>query len=143
MKECCSQRAALLKLTLLHGCFSCIPNCKKHLMDLLRAGKSDMQICLLCAQVSAYWGCMCESFLLACFKFWMQNNIYTNKGSSSLSNFKACVYYFLFFSPNDSLSKAMKNALFYLKSYFCCQDIQIFVIFPPPFHFFKRTNKSG
>ena len=140
MKECCSQRAALLKLTLLHGCFSCIPNCKKHLMDLLRAGKSDMQICLLCAQVSAYWGCMCESFLLACFKFWMQNNIYTNKGSSSLSNFKACVYYFLFFSPNDSLSKAMKNALFLSKKLFLLSRYSNFCHFPPTLPLFQKDK---
>ena len=53
-------------------------------------------------------------FFFACFKFWMQNNIYTNKGSSSLSNLKACVYYFSFFSPNDSPSKTMKNALFFI-----------------------------
>ena len=53
-------------------------------------------------------------FFFACFKFWMQNNICTNKGSSSLSNLKACVYYFSFFSPNDSPSKTMKNALFFI-----------------------------
>ena len=52
--------------------------------------------------------------------------------------FKGCVRYFLsnfYFLPDDSLSKTMKNVLFHLKSYFCSQDIQVFVFFAFPFFF--------
>ena len=45
---------------------------------------------------------------------------------STISNF--------YFSPNDILSKTMKNVfLFHLKSSFCSQDIQIFVFPSSPF----------
>ena len=55
---------------------------------------------------------------------------------------KACVPYFLsifsFFSPNDSPSKTIKDIFkFHWKGSFCSWDIQIFVIFSPPFHTFQ------
>ena len=47
------------------------------------------------------------------------------------------------FSLNDSPSKTLKKCfLFYRKSSFCFQDIQIFVIIPA-LSTFKRTNGSG
>ena len=51
----------------------------------------------------------------------------------------SAVFYQVFtFSPNDSPSKTIKNVfLFHLKSPFCSRDIQIFVIFPLPFHTFQ------
>ena len=58
--------------------------------------------------------------------------------------FKARVLHFLsnFFSPNDSPSKTEKCFLFYLKSSFRSRDIQIFKIFPLPFHTFQiQKNK--
>ena len=71
--------------------------------------------------------------------------IYPN---SSTKLFKACVGYFLtiFFSPNYSPSKSMKNVfLFHLKSSFRSRDIQIFVFFPflSTLSRLKRTNGSG
>ena len=59
--------------------------------------------------------------------------------------FKACVRYFLsnfdFFTKWYSL-KTEKCFLFHLKSSFHSQDIQIFVIFPLPFHTFQiQKNK--
>ena len=48
------------------------------------------------------------------------------------------------FSSNDSPSKAMNFFLFHLKSSFCSQDIQIFVIlFLSKLSRFKRANRSG
>ena len=45
------------------------------------------------------------------------------------------IFYQLFISsPNDCPSKTEKCFLFHLKSFFCSRDIQIFVIFPLPFH---------
>ena len=40
-----------------------------------------------------------------------RDKIYQELGLESL---KACVCYFLFFSPNDSPSKTMKNALYFI-----------------------------
>ena len=64
---------------------------------------------------------------------------------------KACVSYFqsnFYFSPNDSPSKTLKNFLFYLKSSFCSQDIQIFVIlfsplFSPVSHYFRGWSEKN
>ena len=52
-------------------------------------------------------------------------------------HFKACVHYILsnlYWSADDSPSKTTKNVffLFHLKSYFCSQDIQIFLFPSPP-----------
>ena len=51
----------------------------------------------------------------------------------------SAIFYEIFiFSPNDSPSKTMKNVFFFnLKSFFRSQDIQVFVIFSPPFHTFQ------
>ena len=49
------------------------------------------------------------------------------------------IFYQIFiFSPNDSPSKTVENVfLFHLKSSFCSQDIQLFVIFSLPFHTYQ------
>ena len=57
----------------------------------------------------------------------------------SLVFLKLCPLFFyqiFIFSPHDSPSKTMKSVLFHLKSSFRSLDIQIFVIFPFPFHTF-------
>ena len=48
----------------------------------------------------------------------------------------AIFYQIFIFSPNDSSSKTGKCFLFHLKSTFRSQDIQVYVIFPHPFHTF-------
>ena len=72
-------------------------------------------------------------------------NIYLNKLliSQVLKLVSAIFYEFFIFLPNDSPSKTVKNVfLFHLKSSFCSWDIQIFVIFPLPFHTFQiQKNK--
>ena len=63
------------------------------------------------------------------------------KSKTLVELFKACVRYFLsnfYFSPNHSPSKTMKNVLFYLKSSFGSQDIQIFVFSSS--HFFPVSH---
>ena len=54
----------------------------------------------------------------------------------------SAVFYQIFiFSPNDSLSKTIKNVfLFNLKSSFRSQDVQIFVFFSLPFHIFQTQK---
>ena len=48
------------------------------------------------------------------------------------NGFKACVCYFLLFSPNDSTSKTVKKCfLFHLKTSFRSEDVQIFVFDSP------------
>ena len=52
------------------------------------------------------------------------------------------IYFFKWFcyiwtTINDSPSKTEKSFLFHLKSSFRSRDIQIFVFFPHPFHFFQ------
>ena len=61
----------------------------------------------------------------------------------SLLKLVSAIFYQIFiFSPNDGPSKAVKNLLFHLKSSFCSQDIQFFVIFSLPFHTFQiQKNK--
>ena len=60
----------------------------------------------------------------------------------SLKFVSAIFYQIFIFSPNDTPSKTVKNVLFHLKSSFCSQDIQIFVIFPLPLHTFQvQKNK--
>ena len=49
----------------------------------------------------------------------------------------AVFYEIVIFSSNDRPSKTAKTFLFYLKSSFCAQDIQIFVILPLPSHTFQ------
>ena len=65
-------------------------------------------------------------------------------GQSGGPNLKlvSTVFYQIFiFSPNDSLSKTMKNVFsFHLKSSFRSQDIQIFVVFSFPFHTFQNQK---
>ena len=60
--------------------------------------------------------------------------------------FKACVCYlwsnFYFFTKWQLFQNSKKCFLFYRKSSFCFQDIQIFVIIPT-LSTFKRTNGSG
>ena len=56
---------------------------------------------------------------------------------TSLKLVLAIVYQIFIFSPNDSPLKTEKCFLFHLKNSFCSQDIQIFVIFYPPFHTFQ------
>ena len=55
------------------------------------------------------------------------------------SKLVSTIFYQIFiFSPNDSPSQTVKSAFFFhLKSSFCFRDIQIFVIFPLPFHIFQ------
>ena len=83
--------------------------------------------------------------LLKNTKIWEKINITIKKGFSSEPVFKPCVCYFLsnfYFLPNDSPSKAEKCFLFHLKSSFCSQDFQIFVILSLPFHTFQiQKNK--
>ena len=59
----------------------------------------------------------------------------------------AIFYQIFIFSPNDNSleTETMKNVfLFHLKSSFCTQDIQIFVIFSlSTISGFKRINGSG
>ena len=49
----------------------------------------------------------------------------------------AIFYQIFIFSPNDSPLKTEKGFLFYQRSSFCYQDIQIFVIFYLPFQTFQ------
>ena len=50
-------------------------------------------------------------------------------------------YQIFIFSPNDSPLKTMKNVFFFhLKSSFCSQDIEIFVIFYLPFLHFPDSK---
>ena len=70
---------------------------------------------------------------------YLQHWVTTPKKQVVLQNqLKACVCYFwsIFFSPNDSPSKTVKCFLFHLKISFHFWDIQIFVFFTLPFHFF-------
>ena len=55
----------------------------------------------------------------------------------------AIFYQIFILSPNNSPSKTVQNVfLFHLKSSFRSLDIQIFVIFPLPFHTFQiQKNK--
>ena len=61
----------------------------------------------------------------------------------SLKLVSAISYQIFIFSPNHYPSKTVKKCfLFHLKSSFRSQDIQIFVIFPLPFHTFQiQRNK--
>ena len=73
--------------------------------------------------------------LISTFKVWLTSG-------ERLLPFRACVHYFyqflFFFSSNDRPSKSIKKCfLFHLKSSFCSQDIQTFVIFSLPFHNFQ------
>ena len=53
------------------------------------------------------------------------------------------IFYQIFIFPsNDRPSKTMKYILFYLKSSFCSQDIQIFVFFSLPFHTFQTQKEK-
>ena len=55
-----------------------------------------------------------------------------------ISKLVSAIFYEIFiFSPNDSPSKSIKNVFILLKSSFRSRDIQIFVIFPHPFHTFQ------
>ena len=59
---------------------------------------------------------------------------------SKYFNLKVCLRYFFqsfIFSPNDSPLKIIKCFLFNWKSFFHYQDIQFFVIFSLPFHYFQ------
>ena len=67
-----------------------------------------------------------------------------NDESQELIDSRSCLklvstifYQFFIFSSNDSPSKTEKSFLFHLKSSFRSRDIQIFVFFPHPFHFFQ------
>ena len=56
----------------------------------------------------------------------------------SLKLVSAVFHQIFIFSLNDGTSKTVKNVFFfYLKSSFRSRDIQIFVFFPLPFHFFQ------
>ena len=75
---------------------------------------------------------------------------YFRKEKYGQVHFKACVHYFLskfYFSPNDTLSKTMKNDfLINFKSFFRSWDIQVFVflsspLFPPVSHLFRGWSK--
>ena len=59
----------------------------------------------------------------------------------SLKLVSAIFHQFFIFSPNDSPSKTERCFLFHLKSSFP-QDIQIFVFFPRPFHFFQIQKEK-
>ena len=73
--------------------------------------------------------------------------IYINTDITSNAEFlnlvSANFYEIFIFSPNDSFSKNCD--LFDLKSSFCSQDIQIFVIFAlsSALSTFKRRNRGG
>ena len=72
---------------------------------------------------------------------------------SPTTHFKACVYYFLsnvYFSPNDSPSKTIKNVFYfmYIKTSFRSWDIQIFIFssslfFFPVSHCFRGWFKRN
>ena len=75
----------------------------------------------------------CVFFVLICFVF----------KATKLKLVSAIFYEIFIFSPNDIPSKTVeKYFLFHLKSTFHSQDIQMFVIFPLPFHTFQiQKNK--
>ena len=76
---------------------------------------------------------------------YLQHWVTTPKKQVVLQNqLKACVCYFrsIFFSPNDSPSKTVKCFLFHLKISFHFWDIQIFVFFTLPFHFFQIQKEK-
>ena len=76
-------------------------------------------------------------------KFHHRKHINISASLRLTKSLKACVRYFLskfYFSPNDSPSKTMKNAFYFIS--LCSRDIQIFVfpsfpLFLPLSHCFR------
>ena len=69
-------------------------------------------------------------------------------GQNTFVVLKACVHYFLsiFFSPNDSSSKTIRNIFYFIEKALFVLEISKFLYFLPFFSTlsrFKRTNGSG
>ena len=74
--------------------------------------------------------------------YWNSRHIFFKKIFTSLKLVSAIFCQIFIFSPYDNPSKTVKWFLFHLKGFFRSRDIQIFLIFPLPFHTFQiQKNK--